>query len=161
MAGKNQTTVMHCFRCGSELPEGARFCPGCGGSIEAAPRAARPLRQASTGQSLPRPELAAALAARQELDGRMEPELVDSFLARIEQRIDSHVDQRLRAGGAPVRARIQQESDKFGLTLGIASVVLGIPLTAISGGTAGFAGLLVTWTGIAAVNAAFNLRKRP
>jgi hypothetical protein len=91
----------------------------------------------------------------------MEPELVDTFLARIEEGIDARVEERLRSGGAPIRARVQHESEKTALALGIVSVALGIPLTAIGAGTSGLAGLLVTWTGIAAVNLAFNLRKRP
>ena len=46
-------------------------------------------------EELPRDELEAAIAARRELGRAHEPEVVDSFLARIEKQIDARVEERL------------------------------------------------------------------
>ena len=41
-------------------------------------------------------ELAATLQARKDLGAEYESELVDSFMEKVEQRLDSHVEQRVR-----------------------------------------------------------------
>jgi hypothetical protein len=107
---------------------------------------------------LPREDLAAAVAVRNELGERMEPEVVDAFMARVESamtaRVDALLAQRLR--GFP-RAR---RDDGSALPLAICSLVFGIPLTAISAGIAGLPGLIACWAGIATVNIAFGLREK-
>jgi hypothetical protein len=89
----------------------------------------------------------------------MEPEVLDAFLARVEQRIDAHidarVDERLRAGGLPSRESGRGETGPS-LALAIVSLGTGIPLTAISGSAAGLVGVIAVWAGIGAVNVAFN-----
>ena len=47
-----------------------------------------------------------------------------------------------------------------GLALAITSLGIGIPLSAIAGGTAGLAGLVVAWIGIVGVNVAFAWSQR-
>lgn len=46
----------------------------------------------------------------------------------------------------------QQRPDRTTFALAIVSIALGIPMTAIASGTAGFPGLLVAWIGIVLVN---------
>ena len=51
--------------------------------------------------------------------------------------------------------------DRTVFVLALLSVILGIPLTAIGAGTAGFPGLLVVWTGIVLVNFLYSRSRRP
>ena len=55
---------------------------------------------------------------------------------------------------------VPQRPDRTTFVLAIVSIALGIPLTAIASGTAGFAGLLVAWVGIVLVNIVYA-RTRP
>jgi hypothetical protein len=106
-----------------------------------------------------REEVAAAIAARTELGDRLEPEVLDTFLDRIEaaviNRVDAQVDARLRGRGV----RTKQQKDNPGLPVAICSLIFGIPISAITTENAGLGGLLIAWLGIAAVNIAVNLRK--
>jgi hypothetical protein len=110
------------------------------------PEDARPMRD----------DLTAAVGARRELGPDYEDAVLDGFLARLDrqmqERVDATVAERLssgerRAAGAPA-------GRDPGLTLGIVSVIAGIPVTAITMGTEELAGLIVAWGGIAAVNVA-------
>ena len=100
---------------------------------------------------LPRDELRAAIAARRETGADLEPELVDGFLARVEQEIDRRVDRRLAERERPA----QRAGQPTALAVPLGSVGLAIPLTAIAAGTAGLPGILVVWIGIVLVNVAF------
>jgi hypothetical protein len=104
-----------------------------------------------------RDELVAAVAARRELGPEYEDAVAESFLAKVEDairaRVDAQVAERLAAGTAP-------ESSGGGGTLGVWSLVLAIPASAIASGNAGLGGLAVTWAGIAIVNLAHALRRR-
>ena len=40
---------MFCQKCGKEVNEGTKFCPGCGAAIEAAPPQGQPVGDAATG----------------------------------------------------------------------------------------------------------------
>ncbi|MFE6869025.1 hypothetical protein ACFVFS_21025 [Kitasatospora sp. NPDC057692] len=115
-------------------------------------------------------DLDATLQARKELGKEYESELIDSFLSRLDARLDARVERRVseRLGpadgyGAPAEAgRPYGPNPGYGLgphrfgrsatRLPIISMALGIPLSAISGGVAGFWGLLVCWGGIVGVN---------
>lgn len=96
-------------------------------------------------------ELAAALAARQELGNRMEPHVVESFVERIERSIDKRVDERLAArGSGPAPAHGPPRSVVFW------SLVFGVGATAIVATHLGDIGsviaLIVIWAAIAAIN---------
>ncbi len=58
---------MFCSKCGRELPEGSRFCPGCGAEVAGASKPeqpeAEPVAAASTPSAGPVPELAGTGAA--------------------------------------------------------------------------------------------------
>ncbi len=115
-------------------------------------------------------ELSATLQARRELGEEYESALVDSFLEKVEQRLDGAVDRGVRRrlaeqqvlvarGGRPPRSSTDSWGDRFGF--GIVSLVLAVPLSAIGGGVGELPGLLITWVGILGVNAAWALRTSP
>jgi hypothetical protein len=107
-----------------------------------------------------REQLHAAIGASRELGPEYEDAVVDSFLERVDRSIMARVDARMaEAGpGRPVGAHPPGSAPRrppdSSLVLAIVSLGTGIPLTAIAGGTSGLSGLLVAWTGIAAVNIA-------
>ncbi|WP_329272723.1 hypothetical protein [Streptomyces sp. NBC_01451] len=106
-------------------------------------------------------ELNATLQARRELGDEYESALVDSFLEKVDQRIDGSVERRVRRQLAEQQmvaardSRGPKSTDTFGERFGFAivSLVLAIPLSAIGAGTSGLPGLLVAWGGIVGVNA--------
>lgn len=166
---------MYCASCGAEFNDRAVFCPGCGQRItiqRRTPAAAGARRAAANdwetnGAGYGRPsaapppaapavsadELRATIGARAELGERMEPELIDAFIGRIERRIDERVESRLR-GRMPVapgrrgrHGQTQNLTGRLAATLG-----LGIPLTAIAGGVAHADGVVAVWFGMVALN---------
>ncbi len=114
-------------------------------------------------------DLAATLHARRDLGPEYETELVDSFMEKIDSRIDGAVERRLRRGLAEQQmqaargARRSKGTDSWGerFGFGIVSLVLAIPLSAIGGAFAGMTGLIATWIGIVGVNAAQAVRLNP
>ncbi|MFJ1577461.1 hypothetical protein ACIOGX_18430 [Streptomyces sp. NPDC088147] len=116
-------------------------------------------------------ELDATLQARNELGADYEPALIESFLEKVEQRMDGMTDRHVRRrlaeqqmaaarGGGP---RPPSASTGFGgrFGFGVVSLVLAIPLTAIAAVNTGFKGLVVCWLGIVAVNAVHAARGWP
>jgi hypothetical protein len=99
-----------------------------------------------------RDDLAAAVAARRDLGPDYEDAVLESFLARLDAavatRVDARVAERTTTQAADRGAEIRQ------LALGVASLIFGIPVTAIATSNAeGLGALAVSWGGIAAVNA--------
>ncbi|GAA2827379.1 hypothetical protein GCM10010441_59700 [Kitasatospora paracochleata] len=99
-----------------------------------------------------RHDLNAALQARKDLGKEYEAELVDSFIARLESRLDAPLPQ------APAPAADKVRNRRF--TVQILSLVMGIPLTAIAAESAQLAGLVVCWAGIVGINVAGALADR-
>lgn len=99
----------------------------------------------------------ATLEARRELGAEMDQALVDSFTARVEQalvaRSASEEAERIR------QHDLAKAESKNQMVLGIVSLSLAIPLTAIFAGISGIVGGLVVWIGIVLVNMAYALRK--
>ncbi|MFI6008537.1 hypothetical protein ACIBAG_06875 [Streptomyces sp. NPDC051243] len=114
-------------------------------------------------------ELNATLQARRELGDEYESALVDSFMEKVDQRIDGAVERRLRRQLAEQQmvvargGRSPKPTDSFGerFGFGIVSLVVAIPLSGIGGGVAGLSGLLVTWIGIVGVNVVQAARTNP
>ncbi|MDT0441662.1 MULTISPECIES: hypothetical protein [unclassified Streptomyces] len=113
-----------------------------------------------------RRDLEAAVQTRKELGETYESELVDSFLEKVEQRIDSTVDKRVRRQLAEQQMVIARggrapqgpgDGHGPGAAFGLAalSLVLAIPLSAIAAVQTGLAGLLTCWGGIVGVNACY------
>ncbi len=138
-----------------------------------APLCARPpahsVKGMKAGDSELKSELDAALHARSELGSEYEPALVESFLEKVEQQLDSTLDRRVRRHLAEQRvtaargARPPQPLEHFGerYGFGIISLILAVPLSAIGASTAGTGGLIVAWLGIVAVNAVHAARSWP
>ncbi|MGA4849320.1 hypothetical protein ACOBQB_24805 [Streptomyces sp. G5(2025)] len=114
-------------------------------------------------------ELDATLHARRELGEEYDSALVDSFLGKIEQRLDGTVDRRMRrhlaeqqmvvargAARSPSGSPLDSWSERFGF--GVISLILAVPLSAIGATNAGLTGLVVTWAGICGVNGVHALR---
>ncbi|MEU9600879.1 hypothetical protein AB0E06_29185 [Streptomyces sp. NPDC048109] len=114
-------------------------------------------------------DLDATLHTRRELGEEYESALVDSFLEKVDQRIDSVVDRRVRRQLAEQQmtaardGRSPRPTDTFGerFGFGIVSLVLAIPLSAIGGGVAHLPGMLVAWAGIVGVNVVQVARTNP
>ncbi|MFJ8020319.1 hypothetical protein [Streptomyces sp. NPDC096311] len=115
-------------------------------------------------------ELDATLHARRELGEEYESALVDSFLEKVEQRVDGAVDRRVRRqlaeqqmvvarGARSPQGAAGSWGERFGF--GIVSLVLAVPLSAIGGGVAHLPGLLVAWAGIVGVNVVQAARVTP
>ncbi|MGP9020431.1 hypothetical protein ACT1U9_18775 [Streptomyces sp. BR1] len=117
-------------------------------------------------------ELDATLHARRELGPEYESALLESFLEKVEQRVDGTVDRRVRRqlaeqqmvvarGGRPAAHNDGDISfgERFGF--GMISLILAIPLSAIGAVNAGLSGLFVTWAGILGVNAVHATRPWP
>ncbi|MEU8889513.1 hypothetical protein [Streptomyces sp. NPDC048442] len=110
-------------------------------------------------------DLDATVHARRELGADYEAALVESFLEKVEQRLDTTVDRRVRrqlaeqqlvvARGASRPARPASGDGGFGERFGLAiiSLILAIPLSAIAVVNAGLPGLLICWLGVFGVNA--------
>ncbi|MGW0995540.1 hypothetical protein [Streptomyces sp. NPDC002520] len=113
-------------------------------------------------------DLDATVRARRELGEEYDSALVDSFLEKVEQRIDDTVDRRVRRHLAEqqmavARGRRSQPADSWGERYGFAllTLVLAIPLSAIAGALAGLSGIIAAWIGIVGVNATQAVRLHP
>ncbi len=114
-------------------------------------------------------ELNATLQARRELGEDYESALVDSFLEKVDQRIDGAVERRVRRQLAEQQmtvardARSPKATDSWGerFGFGIVSLVLAVPLSAIGGGVAHLPGLIAAWAGIVGVNVVQAARTNP
>ncbi|MEV5437944.1 hypothetical protein AB0K80_18295 [Streptomyces sp. NPDC052682] len=114
-------------------------------------------------------ELDATLHARRELGEEYESALVESFLEKVDQRIDGAVERRVRRQLAEQQMSVARDSrspkatdswgERFGF--GVVSLVLAVPLSGVGGGVAGLKGLLVAWAGIVGVNVVQAARIQP
>jgi hypothetical protein len=115
-------------------------------------------------------ELDATLHARRELGEEYDTALVESFLDKVDQRLDSTVDRRVRRQMAEQQMIVARGSrapqfdesnfgERFGF--GIISLILAIPLSAIGAVNADLPGLVVTWLGVVGVNAVHAARGWP
>ena len=100
-----------------------------------------------------RKDIEAALAARRELGPEYEPELVESFLAKVEQGLQER---------RPAAQHPQTQGAVTPIVLG--SIALGIPVTAIAlsnaPGAGGIVVAIIAWIAIAVANLAAMARRR-
>src|SRR5258708_21061800 len=96
-----------------------------------------------------------ARGARRELGSDYEPEIVDAFLEKVEQRLDERLRERRPAA---------QEHQGAVTPLILGSIGLGIPVTAVAlsnaPGAGGIAVAIVAWIAIAIANLAAMARRR-
>jgi hypothetical protein len=117
-------------------------------------------------------EFRAAAETHSELGPEYRDAVLDQFVDRVGREIDARVDARLAQAArhpGPIQytqAPVQRQPRQFpaiGMALG--SITLGIPITAIvvAAGShpVGFAGLLIVWIAIAAINLGYAAKLRP
>ncbi|WP_405582369.1 hypothetical protein [Streptomyces sp. NBC_01190] len=113
-------------------------------------------------------EFAATVQARKDLGAEYESELVDSFMDKVTERVDSHVEQRVRrelaeqqtsSARADRRPIGPPQPSAWFARYGFAgfTMIAAIPLSAIGAVQAGTPGLFITWAGIVGVNVAQSL----
>lgn len=123
-----------------------------------------------SGQQVSREDVAATLAARQELGADFEPALVESMAQRLESVIEARVEARLAqrppaATPAPppaaqAMAAPQAMTPKMRLGLAVTSLVMAFPITGVAADFTGLAGVVVVWSGIVLVNVAAGFSPR-
>ncbi|MCK8680714.1 hypothetical protein [Streptomyces lichenis] len=115
-------------------------------------------------------ELDATLSARRDLGAEYEQALIESFLEKLDQRMEATVDRRVRRevaeqqigavrGSRSAEPALTGFGERFGFA--VVSLVLAIPLSGIGAGAAGLGGLMTVWAGIVGVNVAQTLRDGP
>ncbi len=93
-----------------------------------------------------REDVQAAIEARRELGEELEPHVIDSFIERIEKRIDDRQQ-------APHRSVTPLALGSLGAGVGATAVATGM-------GTGGIIVAIIAWIAIAIVNVAYALRRR-
>ncbi|KAB2339995.1 hypothetical protein [Actinomadura rudentiformis] len=104
----------------------------------------------------------AALAVRKELGSDFEPEIIESFLERLDDRIKARVDAQVEARLAESKA-VKGERKGTSPELVFASMFGGFLATAVIGGTMDAAGLpavILVWIVVAVVNVAHAIAGR-
>jgi hypothetical protein len=96
-----------------------------------------------------RDELRLAIEGRKELGDEMEPEVIDAFVARIEQRLADRADQGERA--------LQRKRD-FQKEMVLGSMAISIPLLAIAAIFTGLAGVITVCIALAVIAVVTTLR---
>jgi hypothetical protein len=94
-----------------------------------------------------RDEMQAAIEARRELGGEMEPHVIDSFVDRIEKRLAERTVGRVPA---------QRKGREGSFVLALASLIFAVPITAIAATHGGISAMIVVWVGIVLLNAVYN-----
>lgn len=117
--------------------------------------------------SLSPDEIRAAAETHRELPPEYQTAVIESFLDKIGREIEARVDARVAEyyrQGAPPKPRRQPRGSSPAF-LAAASMVLGIPLTAIVATAGphpvGLAGILVVWAAIVVINIVYSSRFRP
>lgn len=103
-------------------------------------------------------DVEAMLGVRQEMGAEITPALVDSMAEQIEIVVQQRT--------ADVRRELELQRPQTlapgaRLAVAIVSLVMAIPLTAISASIIGLIGVIVVWAGIAGVNLALGFNGRP
>jgi len=108
--------------------------------------------------SLSPEDIRAAAHTHVELAPEYRDAVVESFIERVGREIDARVDQRLAAS-----PQLHKRREPHYLALGITSIALGIPLSAITLGLNSenqLSALAIIWIAIAVINVAYALSSR-
>jgi hypothetical protein len=113
-----------------------------------------------SSSSLTPDEVRAAAETHNELGKDYSAAVIESFLEKVGSEIDARVDARLTRYPGPAQAPVakgQKEHHGGATAVGVLSIVLGIPLTAIVAySPVHLWGLLVVWVALAVINIAYN-----
>jgi hypothetical protein len=120
----------------------------------------------STPDEETRREVQAAMAARRELGLEYEEAIAAGLLDRVNQlALMRSAEVRREAERRDEVAEAEKQSRTHRFVLGIISLGVGVPITAISANVVepGIVGLVISWAGIVGVNvaAAIGARRRP
>ena len=110
-------------------------------------------------------EIRAAAEVHSELGPGYRDAVIDSFLDKVGREIDARVDARVAAARQPAPPAQQQHQHRHfngSFVVAIASLIFGIPMTAIAANAKSGAGAMVfiVWLGIALVNVAYTVGNR-
>ncbi|HEX6510340.1 MAG TPA: hypothetical protein VF221_22140 [Chloroflexota bacterium] len=94
-------------------------------------------------------DLKASVGARRELGPEMEDEVLEAFLARVEERLGVRAAE--RSGSKPV-AKSKRSEIESPVTVVGASLILSIPSLAIAGDVAGSLGLVLVVVALIAID---------
>lgn len=111
---------------------------------------------------IPREDVEAALYTRRELGPDYEPAIVDSLVERIDSAIEARVTAELERRQPAVAHNDLSRKDHSdrALALGIVSVVMAVPLTAIAAGMVGFPAVVLAWVSLVLINLAYSFSGR-
>jgi hypothetical protein len=102
-----------------------------------------------------RRDVETALEARRELGPEYERHVIDSFVDRIEQRVDDRLRERRPAHHGPRPVPILLPLGSMGIGIGVTGAALG----PTNGGAGGIIVAVIAWVAIALVNIAYALRR--
>ena len=115
-----------------------------------------------SSSSLTPDEIRAAAETHNELGNEYQSAVIESFLEKVGNEIDARVDARLNLSRYPGPAQASApkvKRDNSSIALGVISLVLAVPITAIVAySPAHLVGLIVVWVAIAAINLAYAAR---
>ena len=123
------------------------------------PAAPPPYQQAST-----RADVTAAWEARKELGPEYDEHIANGLAERVEELVAYRTAELRQSGSANDHDRAMERSAQTqSFVLGIISLGVGVPITAISALNVdpGLLGVAVSWAGIVGVNVAHRLGRRP
>jgi hypothetical protein len=118
----------------------------------------------STPDEETRRDVQAAMAARRELGLEYEEAIAAGLLDRVNQLALMRASEvRREAGRAEEVAKLERQSRTHRFVLGIISLGVGVPVTAISANLVdpSLIGVVVSWAGIVGVNVAAAIRRPP
>jgi hypothetical protein len=115
-----------------------------------------------SSSSLTPDEIRAAAETHNELGNEYQSAVIESFLEKVGNEIDARVDARLNTSRYPGPAQAptpRAKREGSATALGVISIILGIPITAIVAySPAHLTGLVVVWVAIAVINIAHAVR---
>lgn len=110
-------------------------------------------------------ELRATVAARRELGEEYDAALAKSFLEKLDREVDARVQAALSVRGTRGGSAAAGSRPHDGTGLAVASLVLGIPVSAVVAsnlhGVDSLVGVVVAWAAIATINVSHAIGRRP
>jgi hypothetical protein len=97
---------------------------------------------------IPREEAELALETRRELGPRLEPEVVDGFVERVEATIDRKIDEKLAKRKVPA----QRGGGEGAFVITLVSLVISVPLIGIAASQAGLAAIIAVCAALVGIN---------